>query len=279
MLTEAENELLTRVGPGTKMGEMLREFWTLALRSAALEADGAPRRVRLLGQNFVAFRATDGRVGVLRTRRARTAAPRSRSRATRRTGCAASSTAGRSMSRARSSIARPSRPSGAPNSPRAFLLCIIPCARRAGWSGSISAGARRRRGFSISSSTRRRPIRSCAAPSFTATGSRASRGSSIAPISACCTKARSGRARRGAATTLCRASRAPTRARASNFWRPPTASARRRCASSMTAPSMRASARWCSRTIPSFPASMASRASSSWWCRSTTSGARTGITT
>ncbi len=65
MLTEAENELLTRVGPGTKMGEMLREFWTPALRSAALEADGAPRRVRLLGQNFVAFRATDGRVGVL----------------------------------------------------------------------------------------------------------------------------------------------------------------------------------------------------------------------
>jgi len=63
VLTEAENELLTRVGPGTKMGEMLREFWTPALRSAALEADGAPRRVRLLGQNFVAFRATDGRVG------------------------------------------------------------------------------------------------------------------------------------------------------------------------------------------------------------------------
>jgi phthalate 4,5-dioxygenase len=63
VLTQAENELLTRVGRGTKMGEMLREFWTPALRGAALEADGAPRRVRLLGQNFVAFRATDGRVG------------------------------------------------------------------------------------------------------------------------------------------------------------------------------------------------------------------------
>ena len=63
MLTAAENEILTRVGPGTRMGEMLREFWTPALRGAAIEADGAPRRVRLLGQNFVAFRASDGRVG------------------------------------------------------------------------------------------------------------------------------------------------------------------------------------------------------------------------
>jgi phthalate 4,5-dioxygenase len=65
VLTESENEGLTRVGPGTPMGEMLREFWTPALRSASLEADGRPLRVRLLGQNFVAFRATDGRVGFL----------------------------------------------------------------------------------------------------------------------------------------------------------------------------------------------------------------------
>jgi phthalate 4,5-dioxygenase oxygenase subunit len=63
MLTHEDNERLTRVGPGTPMGRMLREFWTPALRSAALEADGAPLRVRLLGENFVAFRATDGRVG------------------------------------------------------------------------------------------------------------------------------------------------------------------------------------------------------------------------
>ena len=63
MLSKEDNERLTRVGPGTPMGEMLREFWTPALRSAALEADGAPKRVRLLGENFVAFRATDGRVG------------------------------------------------------------------------------------------------------------------------------------------------------------------------------------------------------------------------
>jgi len=65
MLSQEDNERLTRVGAGTPMGELLRECWTPALRSAALEADGAPKRLRLLGENLVAFRATDGRVGVM----------------------------------------------------------------------------------------------------------------------------------------------------------------------------------------------------------------------
>lgn len=65
MLNKADNELLTRVGPGTAMGAMLREYWVPACRSAALEADGAPERVRLFGENFVAFRVTDGRVGFM----------------------------------------------------------------------------------------------------------------------------------------------------------------------------------------------------------------------
>jgi phthalate 4,5-dioxygenase len=60
-----DNDLLTRVGPGTPMGDMLRQYWTPAIRSAALEADGAPVMVRLFGQDFVAFRATDGSVGFL----------------------------------------------------------------------------------------------------------------------------------------------------------------------------------------------------------------------
>lgn len=63
MLSKEDNERLTRVGPGTAMGEMLRELWTPACRTEALESDGAPLRVRLLSENFVAFRATDGRVG------------------------------------------------------------------------------------------------------------------------------------------------------------------------------------------------------------------------
>jgi phthalate 4,5-dioxygenase oxygenase subunit len=63
MLTKEQNEILCRVGPGTPMGEYMRQFWIPVMRAQRLEADGAPVRVRLLGENFVAFRATDGRVG------------------------------------------------------------------------------------------------------------------------------------------------------------------------------------------------------------------------
>jgi nitrite reductase/ring-hydroxylating ferredoxin subunit len=65
MLSKEQNEFLTRVGPGTPMGEVLRQFWVPAVRSARLEADGAPVRVRLLGQDFVAFRDTNGQVGFM----------------------------------------------------------------------------------------------------------------------------------------------------------------------------------------------------------------------
>ncbi len=64
MLKE-ENELLSRVGPGTPMGQFMRQFWVPAMPSAGLERDAAPERVRLLGQDLIAFRASDGRVGML----------------------------------------------------------------------------------------------------------------------------------------------------------------------------------------------------------------------
>src|SRR5579883_1380337 len=63
MLTQAENELVTRVGPGTPMGALLRRYWFPVLKAERLIADGAPQRVRLLGENFVAWRASDGRIG------------------------------------------------------------------------------------------------------------------------------------------------------------------------------------------------------------------------
>jgi phthalate 4,5-dioxygenase len=66
MLSHADNEILTRVGPGTPMGEVLRRYWTPALLSEELaEADGAPVKVRLLSENLVAFRDTRGKVGLL----------------------------------------------------------------------------------------------------------------------------------------------------------------------------------------------------------------------
>ncbi len=65
MLTQEQNELLTRIGPDAPMGDMLREYWVPACRAAKLEADGAPERIRLFGENFVAFRGTSGRVGFI----------------------------------------------------------------------------------------------------------------------------------------------------------------------------------------------------------------------
>ena len=60
MLPVEQNELISRVGPGTPMGEMLRRYWLPALLSRELEADGAPVRVKLLGEELLAFRDTDG---------------------------------------------------------------------------------------------------------------------------------------------------------------------------------------------------------------------------
>jgi phthalate 4,5-dioxygenase oxygenase subunit len=64
-LSREENKLLTRVADGAAMGRFLREnYWLPATLSQELVADGSPKRVRLLGQRLVAFRATDGRVGI-----------------------------------------------------------------------------------------------------------------------------------------------------------------------------------------------------------------------
>ena len=65
MLSFEHQERLTRVGPGAPMARMLREYWLPAARSAALVADGKPQRVRLFGENYVVFRASDGKVGFL----------------------------------------------------------------------------------------------------------------------------------------------------------------------------------------------------------------------
>lgn len=66
MLSPEENELLTRVGPGTPMGEMFRRYWVPACLSDELpEPDCDPIRVRLLGEDLVAFRDSSGRVGLV----------------------------------------------------------------------------------------------------------------------------------------------------------------------------------------------------------------------
>ncbi|WP_067935015.1 Rieske 2Fe-2S domain-containing protein [Alicyclobacillus kakegawensis] len=66
MLKREDNERITRTGPGTPMGEVFRRYWIPALLSEELpEPDCPPVRVRLLGEDLVAFRDSDGRVGLL----------------------------------------------------------------------------------------------------------------------------------------------------------------------------------------------------------------------
>ena len=65
MTNAAENELLTRTGPGTPMGRFMREHWVPACLSTEIQADGAPLRLMLLGEQLIAFRTTSGRIGVL----------------------------------------------------------------------------------------------------------------------------------------------------------------------------------------------------------------------
>jgi len=66
MLSKENSELICRVGAGTPMGTALRRFWLPALLSEELPApDCDPRRVQLLGEDFIAFRDSEGKVGLL----------------------------------------------------------------------------------------------------------------------------------------------------------------------------------------------------------------------
>jgi phthalate 4,5-dioxygenase len=66
MLSPAENERLTRIGPGTPMGKLFRRYWLPMLLAEELpERDGAPVRVRLLGEDLVAFRDSEGVAGLV----------------------------------------------------------------------------------------------------------------------------------------------------------------------------------------------------------------------
>jgi phenylpropionate dioxygenase-like ring-hydroxylating dioxygenase large terminal subunit len=66
MLSKEDNEILCRVGPGTPMGELFRRFWLPALLCTEIaRPDCTPRRLRILGEDLVAFRDTDGNAAVI----------------------------------------------------------------------------------------------------------------------------------------------------------------------------------------------------------------------
>jgi phthalate 4,5-dioxygenase oxygenase subunit len=66
MLTREQNDLLTRTGPGTPMGDLFRRYWIPALLAEEVaEADGDPVRVKLLGEELICFRDSEGRLGLI----------------------------------------------------------------------------------------------------------------------------------------------------------------------------------------------------------------------
>ena len=66
MLSTQHNETITRVGPGTPMGEVLRRYWIPVLLDWELPApDCDPIRLKILGESLVAFKDTSGRIGIL----------------------------------------------------------------------------------------------------------------------------------------------------------------------------------------------------------------------
>src|ERR671918_2994534 len=66
MLTHEENDLLCRVEGDAPMGQLMRRHWIAACLSEEVsEPDGAPVRARLLGEDLVVFRDSEGRLGVL----------------------------------------------------------------------------------------------------------------------------------------------------------------------------------------------------------------------
>ncbi|HEX5368433.1 MAG TPA: Rieske 2Fe-2S domain-containing protein [Dehalococcoidia bacterium] len=66
MLTQDDNDILCRVGPGTPMGDLLRRYWLPALLSSEVPLpDSPPLRVRLMSEDLIAFRDTNGDVGLV----------------------------------------------------------------------------------------------------------------------------------------------------------------------------------------------------------------------
>ena len=76
MLSKEDNDLLTRVGSGTPMGDLFRRFWLPALLSEEIALpDSAPIRLRILCEDLLAFRDDSGRVGIIEAHCAHRGAP------------------------------------------------------------------------------------------------------------------------------------------------------------------------------------------------------------
>lgn len=69
MLSDHDNKVLTQTGPGSSMGQLFRRFWMpILLASEINQVDGDPVRVKILGEELVAFRDSNGEVGLIDSR-------------------------------------------------------------------------------------------------------------------------------------------------------------------------------------------------------------------
>jgi phthalate 4,5-dioxygenase oxygenase subunit len=65
MLSARDNKILTEVGADKPMGRLMREYWVPVMRAGRLKPGAAPIRLRILGEDLVAYRTPGGEVGVM----------------------------------------------------------------------------------------------------------------------------------------------------------------------------------------------------------------------
>ena len=65
MMSPEQNELITRTGPGTRCGALMRHYWHPVALAEELDGPRPAKAVRVLGQDFVLFRDERGRHGLL----------------------------------------------------------------------------------------------------------------------------------------------------------------------------------------------------------------------
>jgi 5,5'-dehydrodivanillate O-demethylase oxygenase subunit len=65
MLTQEENELLTRVGPGTPGGELLRRYWHVVAAASEITEEKPKKKLRVLGEDLVLYRDRSGKYGLI----------------------------------------------------------------------------------------------------------------------------------------------------------------------------------------------------------------------
>jgi 5,5'-dehydrodivanillate O-demethylase len=65
MLTQEQNDRLTKVGPGTPMGELMRRYWHPIAGGSEVDEENPTKEVRLLGEDLVLFRSTKGVLGLV----------------------------------------------------------------------------------------------------------------------------------------------------------------------------------------------------------------------